>query len=102
MQPWLPPLPVNPQSPSGPEPTSQLVIVQVKQLLRITDTPRLEALLEPAHSLFGLAVGEGVGIDCASRLLLEPIVANLVGGVERRFDVALLQELELLLTMMRP
>src|SRR4051812_14947283 len=51
----------------------------------------VEAALEPPHPLRGSAVGERFRHDAALRLLLQAIVADGRGGVERLFQVARLQ-----------
>src|SRR5207245_8912394 len=62
----------------------------------------LEAALEPRHALRAGAVGEGLGLDGAARLALQRVVADLRGGIERLFDVALLQHLPGRLRAVRP
>ena len=47
-------------------------------------------------------MGEGVGHDVAPGLLLEPVVADLEGGVEGRVDVARVEEVVLLLAVVGP
>ena len=44
---------------------------------------------EPALPLLGRAVGEGLGVDLAVHLLLDPVVADGGGGVEPVLDVLL-------------
>src|SRR5215207_6319063 len=48
----------------------------------------LAAAVEPLVPLGGRAVREGVGVHLASRLLLEPIVADRLGRPDRLVDVA--------------
>src|SRR3990167_6613521 len=46
-----------------------------------------ETGLEPAHALLRGAVGEGVRHHLAARLLLQAVIADGVGGVQRFFDI---------------
>src|SRR6266516_5685874 len=62
----------------------------------------LEPGVEPAHALLGRAVGERVGHDIALRLPLQAVVADRRRGLERRFDVALLDEFPALLRTIGP
>src|SRR6266702_2062170 len=47
----------------------------------------LEPGVEPAHALFGRAVGESVGDDVALRLPLQAVVADGGRGLERSFEL---------------
>ncbi len=49
---------------------------------------------EPPHPLLGGAVRPLLGVDVAAALLLDPVVADRLGGVERLGDVALVDRLE--------
>src|SRR5947199_1553696 len=62
----------------------------------------LESGVEPAHALLGRAVGECVGDDVALPLPLQAIVADRGRGLERSFDVALLDEFPALLRTIGP
>src|SRR5712691_5029593 len=62
----------------------------------------LEPGVEPAHALFGRAVGECVGDDVALRLPLQAVVADGGRGLERSFDVALLDQIPALLRTLGP
>src|SRR6266536_992906 len=62
----------------------------------------LEPGVEPAYALLGRAVGERVGHDIALRLPLQAVVADRRRGLERRFDVALLDEFPALLRTIGP
>src|SRR5687767_9240760 len=68
----------------------------------LTDIAGFEATAEPADALGGGAVREGVGDDVALRFLLQPVVADGIGGAERLFDIARLEDLEAALGMVRP
>src|SRR6266849_3512857 len=65
-------------------------------------TTALEPGVEPAHALFGRAVGESVGDDVALRLPLQAVVADGGRGLERSFDVALLDQIPALLRTLGP
>src|SRR5712692_2618283 len=65
-------------------------------------TTALEPGVEPAHALFGRAVGESVGDDVALRLPLQAVIADGGRGLERSFDVALLDQIPALLRTLGP
>src|SRR5262245_38373438 len=67
--------------------TSQVRIVDSKQLLGGPKIARLQAPLKPADALLAAAVRERVGDDVALRLALETVVANRSGGFQRFLDV---------------
>ena len=52
----------------------------------------LEALPEPFHALLAAAVRERVRVDAAARTLLDPVVADRGGGVQRLLEVARLEQ----------
>jgi hypothetical protein len=52
-----------------------------------------EAAVEPADTLLGGAVGEGLGADVALRHSLEAVVADGGGGIKAGFDVGLVDHL---------
>ena len=52
----------------------------------------LQTAFEPTHSLSGATVGECVRYHCAMCLALQAIVSHGAGGVQRRLDVALLDD----------
>src|SRR5581483_602988 len=66
------------------------------------DVAGLESGLEPARTLRRGAVRERIGHGVAARLLLQRVVANLRGGIERGFDVAFLQPMKLRLRAVAP
>src|SRR5438105_5670969 len=80
----------------------QPLVRQVKELGCAGDVAGLEALFEPAGALGGGAVGEGIGDDAAAGLLLEAVVADLEGGVEGGVEVAGIEEVVLLLSVVGP
>jgi len=61
-----------------------------------------DAALEPVHALRRGAVGEGVRHHFAARLALQGVVADGRGGVERAFDVALLDDVTRLIGVVSP
>src|SRR5688572_29482007 len=62
----------------------------------------LEAGREPLLALRRAAVGEAVGHHLALGFLLHHVVADRRRGLQRRLDVAWLQQLPSLLRVMRP
>src|SRR5690606_34141542 len=62
----------------------------------------VEAGPEPLLALGGGAVGEALRHHIALRLLLQRVVADRAGGIERLFDVARFEHLTLRVGMMRP
>src|SRR5664279_5108312 len=61
-----------------------------------------EADGEPAFALFRRAVGKRVRYDASLRALLQRVVADRAGGLQRRIDVAGIEELFALLGMVGP
>ena len=70
-------------------PSSRTLIERTLADLKTIDG--LDATPEPAHPLRTAAVGEAFGHDGAPAALLQGVVADLGGGVQRLLDVALLQ-----------
>src|SRR5215471_12308822 len=66
------------------------------------DRSALEPGIEPALTLLGGAVGEGIRHRIALRLLLQGIVADRRRRAQRRLDVTRLQQVPFLLRMVRP
>jgi hypothetical protein len=60
------------------------------------DFPRFQAGAQPLDALRRRAVGEGIGHRGSARRFLQAIVADRLGGRDRRFEVAWLEEMLLL------
>ncbi len=60
------------------------------------------AAFEPAHTLGGGAVSEGIGNDGAAGLHLQAVVADDLGTSQRFFNVAGIEEIEALLGVIGP
>src|SRR5689334_18855297 len=56
------------------------------------DLAAFQSALEPAHPLRRGAVGKGIGHDIALGLLLQRVVTDRGGGIERGFHVAAFQD----------
>src|SRR5215469_3579855 len=66
------------------------------------DVARLESRLEPARALRRRAVRERIRHCIAARFLLQGVVADLRGGIQRGIDVAGLQPVQLCLRFVAP
>src|SRR5690606_3364790 len=73
-----------------------------RERIALAQVAALEAAAEPAHALLGAAVGEALRRDAALGLFLQAIVADRRGRRQRRFEVALLEDLAAAVRMMRP
>ena len=71
-----------------PAATSDRVVERVAVL----ELAAVEAALEPGHALLRRAVVEAFGNDIALHLLLQRVVADLLRGVQRLFEIALFQD----------
>ena len=58
--------------------------------------------LEPAHPLRRGAMGEGVRHHAPLTLLLQPVITNGIGGIQRLFNITRLQPVQSLLRLIRP
>jgi hypothetical protein len=58
----------------------------------LLEAAALQAAFEPMHALGRAAVGECVRHDCAVRLALQAIITHRAGRVQRRLDIALLDD----------
>ena len=65
----------------------------------VINVAAVETALKPGIALLGSAVGEAVGNDPALALLLQTIVADRLRGIQRLFQIALLQNLFILHVM---
>src|SRR4029079_15499908 len=82
-------------------------IVQPSKLARLervalVDAAGLQTALEPGEALRAGAVREGLGNDRALRAALQGVAADLGRGVQRLFDVALLEDLARRLGIVAP
>src|SRR5512147_2439376 len=66
------------------------------------DVAALYAALEPLDALAGSAVGEGFGNHVAAALLLQAVIADGAGRVERLLDVAFFQHLAAAIGVVAP
>ena len=69
---------------------------RIVQRIAIAELAGIEALLEPLHALGRSAVVKAVGNDIALRALLQRVVADLLGSIQRFFKIAGLQDALLL------
>ena len=83
-------------------PTSQLVIRHLENLLQHFHIARLEALFEPVNAWADVPCVKFSGETKPVGAALQSVVADGVGGFDRGFDVARLDEVELFLAVMGP
>ena len=62
----------------------------------------LKTAPEPADALFRGSVGEGIRDDIPARLLLQPVIADSIGGAQRCFQIPRIENVFHLLGMIAP
>ena len=78
------------------------LVWHTEQLIGLLEIAVLEALAEPVNPLLGRAVRELFRHDIALGLLLQPVIADGLGGGDRLLDVAGFQNVPFLIGVMGP
>ena len=81
---------------------SQFAVRQAEELIGLLEIAAAQALAEPVDPLLGRAVRELFRHDVALGLLLQPVIANGLGGSDRLLDVARFQNVPFLIGVMGP
>lgn len=66
---------------------------EFEQFHHTFEVARLQALSEPIGPLFGATVGEGLFSNSPSRLLLQNVITDSFGGVNRIADITFFENL---------